>query len=79
MRGRILEQLSISPVQTCWTFPPALDLSPGVDTTQKDERKRSNRRGMEEGRGVKGGGGQQLKWRKIQQRFSLFPPQIPPA
>ncbi|KAH1178517.1 hypothetical protein KIL84_012219, partial [Mauremys mutica] len=55
---------------TCWTFPPALDLSPGVGTAQKDERKRSNRRGMEEGRGVKGGGGgQQLKWRKIQQRF----------
>ncbi|XP_008163542.1 RNA-binding Raly-like protein isoform X4 [Chrysemys picta bellii] len=26
---------------------------------------------MEEGRGVKGGGGQQLKWRKIQQRFRL--------
>ena len=43
--------------QTCWTFPPALDLSPGVGTAQKDERKGSNRRGMEEGRGVEREGG----------------------
>lgn len=38
--------------QTFWTFPPALDLSPGIGTAQKDERKGSNRRGLEEGRGV---------------------------
>lgn len=43
--------------QTCWTFPPALDLSPGIGTSQKDERKGSNRRGMEERRRVEREGG----------------------
>ncbi|KAF2981936.1 hypothetical protein EK904_011890 [Melospiza melodia maxima] len=41
---------------TCWTFPPALDLSPGVSTAQKDEQKGSNRKGMEVGREVERGG-----------------------
>jgi len=52
--------------QTYWTFPPALDLSPGVGTDQKDERKGSNRRGMEEGRGLeREAGGTAIEMEKI--------------
>ncbi|EOB08983.1 hypothetical protein Anapl_14664 [Anas platyrhynchos] len=35
-----------------WTFHPALDLSPGTGTAQKDERKGSSRKGVEEGKGL---------------------------
>lgn len=57
--------------QTCWTFPPALDLSPGVGTAQKDEWKGSNRRGMEEGRGVERGGGAEIKTEKKSPEIQL--------
>lgn len=38
--------------QASWTFHPALDLSPGAGTAQKDERKGSSRKGVEEGKGL---------------------------
>lgn len=38
--------------QASWTFHPALDLSPGTGTAQKDERKGSSRKGVEEGKGL---------------------------